>query len=46
MFICDARSIKENMVSADLRINMDKKLINMTGVYGPASGTNKEGFLQ
>jgi hypothetical protein len=30
IFACQARSVKENVVTADLRLNMDSKVIRVT----------------
>jgi exonuclease III len=46
MFTCDGRILKENVITADLRLMMDDQMIKITGVYGPTIGTHRTEFLQ
>jgi exonuclease III len=46
VFKCDGRILKENVITADLRLMMDDQLIRITGVYGPTTGTHRAEFLQ
>jgi exonuclease III len=46
MFTCDGRILKENVITADLRLMMDDQMIRITGVYGPTTGTHRTKFLQ
>jgi exonuclease III len=46
MFTCDVRILKENVITADLRLMMDNKMIRITGVYGPTTGADRTEFLQ
>jgi hypothetical protein len=46
MFTCDERILKENLITTDLRLTMDNKLIRIIGVYGPATGADRTEFLQ
>jgi Reverse transcriptase (RNA-dependent DNA polymerase) len=46
VFKCDGRILKENVITADLRLMMDDQIIRITGVYGPTTGTHRAEFLQ